>query len=164
MLWDLDETLLPTEPLREARHGAPIDLRRHPSWEEIHLHDGISEAFSRLERVPIGVVTSSPRWYVQQILDAHLPGTELAVVVTYDDVGDLKPHPESLLLAASRWRVRPQACIYIGDDLVDHQACRAADVAFFGAGWAHSPTYPAAGVAALEDPREVADVVFGQRP
>ncbi len=98
ILLDLDETLLSTELLREARHSRrPLTLADVFGYDAIRLHDGVTEGLSALARLArVGLVTSSPRWYVEQILDVHLPLYEFVVKVTYDDVDRIKPHPEPL--------------------------------------------------------------------
>ena len=46
--------------------------------------------------------------------------------VCIDDVTHPKPHPESLLLAAKRLRVKPEECVYVGDSHSDVEAGKAA--------------------------------------
>src|SRR5690606_21109613 len=91
---------------------------------------------------PVGLVTSSPRWYVEQILDDVLPSVEFSVTVTYNDVAELKPHPEPLLCALERADARPADAIYVGDSDLDYRACRSAGIDFVGAGWASEQSYP----------------------
>lgn len=49
-----------------------------------------------------------------------------SVCITIEDVTRHKPHPESLLLAARRLRLRPHECVYVGDSHTDIEAGRAA--------------------------------------
>ena len=49
-----------------------------------------------------------------------------ACVVCGDSTPHLKPHPAPLLLAAERLELAPRDCLYVGDDLRDIQAARAA--------------------------------------
>ena len=145
VLLDLDETLLPTEALREARHAErPSDLALVPGYELIRLHDGIRDGLAALSLFTrIGLVTSSPLWYVDQLLCAHLPDVEFEAMVTYEDVEKLKPDPEPLRLALTRTGVSADRTLYVGDADVDFEACEAAGIAFRGAGWADLPTFPA---------------------
>ncbi len=48
------------------------------------------------------------------------------VRVTREDVTHYKPHPEPLLLAAKRLRLKPSECVYIGDSHTDVDAGRSA--------------------------------------
>lgn len=143
-MWDLDETLLPSQHLLDARHRSdPCELARLPHFAGTALHDGVAEALIGAPNVRIGLITSSPRWYVEQILACFLPEVRFDVLVTYEDVaGNIKPDPEPLLVGLQRLGRDPSTAVYIGDDLVDHQACESASVRFLGAGWADAPTYP----------------------
>ena len=143
VLWDLDETLLPSEHLRSARHRhTPCDLLELDEFAGTALHDGVAEALVAAPGVGTGLITSSPRWYVEQILDHLLPDATFDVVVTHEDAPDIKPDPAPLLLALRRAGIDAARSVYVGDDLVDHQACASANVRFLGAGWAHTPTFP----------------------
>lgn len=145
VLFDLDETLLPTDSLLAVRHShVPRDLRDLDGFAEIRLHDGVATTLDALtDLIRVGLVTSSPRWYVEQILATHLPHFEFVVQITYEDVEHIKPHPEPLALALSMTGVEPQRALYVGDAGFDFDACSAAEVEFVGAGWVDRPTFPA---------------------
>src|SRR5258708_12823278 len=53
-------------------------------------------------------------------------GVSPACVVCGDSTPHLKPHPAPLLLAAEHLELAPRDCLYVGDDLRDIQAARAA--------------------------------------
>jgi HAD superfamily hydrolase (TIGR01549 family) len=144
VLLDLDETLLATSALETVRHShQPLPLAEAPGFSALVLHAGILDLLTALDhRISVGLVTSSPRWYVEQILAASLPRVAFDVVVTFDDVVRLKPDPEPLQIALDRTGVVADRALYVGDDLYDHEACRAAGVKFFGAAWADRPTFP----------------------
>ncbi|WP_448388530.1 HAD family hydrolase [Microbacterium aurum] len=145
ILLDLDETLLPTDSLRDARHShTRLELLSVDGFDAIRLHDGVAASLDALAALTrVGLVTSSPRWYVDQILAAHLPDFVFVVQVTYEDVEHIKPHREPLVLALSMTSVDPQRALYVGDADLDFDACAAAGVEFIGAGWADHPTFPA---------------------
>lgn len=149
---DLDETLASTAFLREARHrGVPIDLLSVPGFTDLELHRGMRTALTRLrQRFNVGLVTSSPRWYVDQLLRRLLPGFAFCSIVTYEDVASIKPDPEPILTALTNLSIEPCCAVYVGDDLVDHQAALRAGVAFVGAGWAEQPTFPVEAVQARQ--------------
>ena len=143
VMWDLDETMLPSQHLRDARHRSdPCELTRLPDFAGTGLHDGVSHAVLGIPGVRTALVTSSPRWYVEQLLELFLPEVHFDVMVTYEDVQTIKPDPEALLLGLRMLGCHPGRAVYIGDDIVDHQACSSANVRFLGAGWADAPTYP----------------------
>lgn len=144
ILFDLDNTLVPTNSLREYRHSKDsIDLMKHYKFRQIEPYNGILLSLIKVAaKVRIGIVTSSPNWYVNQIINRHFGYLQFDPLVTYNDVYELKPHPESLLLALELAHVKAAEAIYIGDALEDLMACTAAKVQFFGAGWSCSRTYP----------------------
>jgi phosphoglycolate phosphatase len=59
------------------------------------------------------------------------------VVIAGDSTPHAKPHPAPLLEAARRIGVAPEACAYVGDDLRDVQAGRAAGMATLAAAWGY---------------------------
>ena len=63
-----------------------------------------------------------------------------------DSTPHLKPHPASLLLAARAAEPRPADCCYLGDDLRDIQAARAAGMRPIAVEWGyHHPDNGAPG-------------------
>ncbi|HWU98195.1 MAG TPA: HAD family hydrolase, partial [Oxalicibacterium sp.] len=58
-------------------------------------------------------------------------------VVSGDTTAHAKPHPEPLLEAARRLSLPPHQCWYVGDDLRDIQAGRAAGMPTIAAAWGY---------------------------
>ena len=58
-------------------------------------------------------------------------------LVCGDTTPHSKPHPEPLLEAARRMRVEAAACVYVGDDLRDVQAGKAAGMATVAVAWGY---------------------------
>lgn len=144
VLLDLDETLLPTAGLESARHsGIPQSLAALAAYASVVPHPTVATTLAELARATrIGLVSSSPRWYVEQILADHFPDLAFDPVVTYDDVTEIKPSPIPLQTALALADVAVDDAVYIGDALVDHQACAALGMRFLAAGWALSDTFP----------------------
>ena len=94
--------------------------------QETRLFPGIEALLAELgaRRIAWGIVTNKALGFTERIV-AHL-GLDPACVVGGDSTPHLKPHPASLLLAAERLKLAPAACCYLGDDLRDIQAARAA--------------------------------------
>ena len=69
-------------------------------------------------------------WGIEQRL-------EPACVVGGDSTPHLKPHPASLLLAAQQLGLAADACCYLGDDLRDIQAARAAGMRPVAVEWGY---------------------------
>lgn len=90
------------------------------------LFSGMAELLAELGRRSIawGIVTNKAMRLTERIVPAL--GLAPACVVGGDSTPHLKPHPAPLLLAAQRLRLRPADCTYVGDDLRDIQAARAA--------------------------------------
>lgn len=145
VLFDLDDTLLPTDSLRTYRHSPQaIDLTQVDEYLSIIPYEGIAEALIAVSsRVRIGLVTSSPRWYVDQVLNRHFGSLHFDPLVTYNDVALLKPHPESLFLALRLAEMEPQNARFVGNAMDDFMACLAAEVSFIGAGWSCLKSFPA---------------------
>lgn len=83
-----------------------------------------------------GIVTNKPLRYT----DALLPLIGLAHAacsISGDTTPHAKPHPEPLFEAARRLQLAPEQCWYVGDDLRDIQAGRAAGMPTIAAGWGY---------------------------
>ena len=90
------------------------------------LFDGMSALLSALEarRIAWGIVTNKATRFTSRLVEEL--GVAPACVVCGDTTPHLKPHPAPLLAAAEKLRLSPADCIYVGDDLRDIQAARAA--------------------------------------
>ena len=154
ILFDLDDTLLPTSSLRDHRHSKKaVDLTHLDEFQSALPYKGVVPALHAISmKVRIGMVTSSPRWYVEQILEWHFEGIQFDPLVTYNDVSNLKPHPEPLCLAMRLAKEIPEGVYYVGNASDDHQACIAADALFIGAGWSDVKSYHTSMVLECETP------------
>ena len=84
-----------------------------------------------------GIVTNKAMRFTAPIV-AGLGLTErAAAVVAGDTTPYIKPHPAPLLHAAQAAGVDPARCAYVGDDLRDIQAGRAAGMATLVAAWGY---------------------------
>ena len=84
-----------------------------------------------------GIVTNKAMRFTQPIVAGLGLAARSAVVVAGDTTPFAKPHPEPLLEAARRAGVRPADCAYLGDDLRDIEAGRAAGMATLAAAWGY---------------------------
>ena len=102
------------------------------------LFDGINQL---LEEITVrglswGIVTNKPALYT----DALVPKIGLqhaACVISGDTTAHAKPHPEPLFEAARQLQIAPQDCWYVGDDLRDIQAGKAAGMPTIAAAWGY---------------------------
>ena len=128
---------------------------------ETRLFDGIGDLLGALERrsLPWGVVTNKAERFTFPLLEALALAARTGCVVGGDTTGRAKPHPEPLLHAARVLGVPPADCLYVGDDLRDIQAARAAGMRALAAayGYLGEAGDPAAwgADAVIAHPREV---------
>jgi len=101
--------------------------------------DGVDAMLRALEQagVPWGIVTNKVTRFTAPIVAGLGLAQRAAVVVCGDTTPHAKPHPEPLLEAARRLGVAPQQCVYVGDDVRDMQAGRAAGMPTLAASWGY---------------------------
>jgi phosphoglycolate phosphatase len=130
---------------------------------DTRLFEGMAQLLAQLdqERLPWGVVTNKAERYTLPLLHGLKLGGRAACVVGGDTTGRLKPHPEPLLHAAAMLNLPPADCLYIGDDLRDVQAARAAGMRVLAAKYGYLgdggsiESWQADAI--IEHPREVLD-------
>jgi phosphoglycolate phosphatase len=90
------------------------------------LFDGMPSLLTELEarRIAWGIVTNKATRFTSCLVEQLRVAP--ACVVCGDTTPHLKPHPAPLLAAAEKLRLAPGDCVYVGDDLRDIQAARAA--------------------------------------
>ena len=115
---------------------------------DTRLFDGIPELLARIRirKLPWGIVTNKGKRFSEPLLRLLAVDHLAACIVSGDSTPHIKPHPAPLLLAASLLSVGAGDCIYIGDDLRDVQAARAAGMRVAVAGWGY--------LGAGQDPRD----------
>jgi 2-phosphoglycolate phosphatase len=87
--------------------------------------------------LPWGIVTNKASRFGEPLVRALgllAPG---ATLICGDTTPHSKPHPAPLLEAARRLQVPAAECVYMGDDLRDVQAGRAAGMTTIVAGWGY---------------------------
>src|SRR3989344_4319914 len=142
ILFDLDGTLVQSidlyinafrEALKEYNLETTEEEFVHWYMQGWHLQD-ILEHFRKEETDVPNLRTRRDELY-ERLLRTKLEwlesGEELLphihALITADDMGKfMKPHPHGLLMGADRLKIAPQDCLYIGDQLFDMEAARAA--------------------------------------
>lgn len=127
----------------------------HPEFEALkHEYLAIYEArMTRLTRVfedmapvldaldaaglPWGIVTNKHSRFAVPVVEAAGLQHRSRVLVCGDTTPHAKPHPEPLFEAARRMGVDPAHCLYVGDDLRDVQAGRAAGMGTVAVAWGY---------------------------
>jgi 2-phosphoglycolate phosphatase len=114
-----------------------LDLYAETCCLRTRLFPGIAELLRELEsrEVRWGVVTNKATRFTERIL-SHLK-LKPDCVACGDTTAHLKPHPASLLHAAGQLDLAPQACCYLGDDLRDMTAARAAGMRPIAVEWGY---------------------------
>lgn len=95
---------------------------------DTRLFPGMDELLEALDQRDVrwGVVTNKADRYTRPLLEALGLTSRAACIVSGDTAARPKPHPDSLLHASRALALDPAACLYVGDDLRDIQAARAA--------------------------------------
>ncbi len=103
------------------------------------LFEGIAELLESLEAQSIkwGVVTNKTSRYTLPVMEALGLARRAACIVSGDSSPRPKPAPDPLWLASTLAGVVPGRCLYVGDDLRDMQAARAAGMGAIAAAWGY---------------------------
>lgn len=105
---------------------------------ESGLFEGVAALLQGIEDAGMawGVVTNKP----MRFTDPLIPQIGLAhagCIVSGDTMPFAKPHPAPLLEGARRLDIAPSACWYVGDDLRDIEAGRAAGMRTVACAWGY---------------------------
>ena len=84
-----------------------------------------------------GIVTNKAMRFTEPLVRALGLQGRAAVVIAGDTTAHAKPHPAPLLEAARRMGFEPCQCAYVGDDLRDVQAGRAAGMTTVAVRWGY---------------------------
>ena len=153
--------LTPESEGYDALRDRFLELYAENLCVDTRLFDGVPELLSTIEarEVPWGIVTNKAKRFTEPLLRTLAIGHRAACIVSGDSTPHIKPHPAPLLRAAMLLSLPAGDCIYVGDDLRDVQAARAAGMHVVVAGWGYlgeggdPRAWGADAVAAL--PREV---------
>jgi len=109
------------------------------------LFDGVPELLEDIARQGLtwGIVTNKATYLAQPLVVALGLDQDCAVLVCGDTTAHSKPHPLPLLHAAQQAGFGTDRSIYVGDDIRDIQAARAAGMASIAAGYGYcGPDHP----------------------
>ncbi len=106
---------------------------------DTRLFPGMEELLRTLDQRGMrwGIVTNKVDRFTRPLLDALGLTSRSACIVSGDTAARPKPHPDPLLHAARTLGLEPAACVYVGDDLRDIQAARAAGMPVIAAGYGY---------------------------
>jgi len=91
----------------------------------------------RARAMPWGIVTNKAARFSEPLVRALSLMPPAATLVCGDTTPHAKPHPAPLLEAARRIGVPAASCVYVGDDLRDVQAGRAAGMMTVAVAWGY---------------------------
>jgi phosphoglycolate phosphatase len=129
----------PGDPRFEALRDAFLAHYEAGLLERTRPFDGVDEMLRALEAagVPWGIVTNKATRFAAPIVAGLGLAERAAVLVCGDTTPHSKPHPEPLWHAARAMGLAPDSVAYVGDDLRDAQAARAAGMAMLAATWGY---------------------------
>lgn len=102
------------------------------------LFDGVPALLQDLHQRQLawGIVTNKPARFTDPLVP-QIGLHEAGCVISGDTTAHPKPHPAPLLEAARRLNLQPSECWYVGDDLRDIQAGRAAGMPTVAVAWGY---------------------------
>ncbi len=103
--------------------------------EKVTLIPGVLELIRKLSTrgMPIAIVSSSPKRWVDMVIERFSLGRFFKLIVTPDDLnGKGKPAPDIYLLAAKRLGIQPRDCMAIEDSRNGVESAKAAGMFCIG--------------------------------
>jgi phosphoglycolate phosphatase len=127
----------PGDPDYASLRETFLELYAERVCRETRLFPGVAELLRALHTREIrwGVVTNKATRFTEQILLSLQLKPDC--VACGDTTAHLKPHPASLLHAAEQLNLPPGSCCYLGDDLRDMKAARAAGMRPIAVEWGY---------------------------
>ena len=103
------------------------------------VFEGVWSVLDQLEHQGLGwgIVTNKAHHLALAVTEGLGLHARAGVLIGGDSTPYAKPHPEPLLEACRRLQADPATCAYVGDDLRDIQAGRAAGMVTLAAGWGY---------------------------
>jgi N-acetyl-D-muramate 6-phosphate phosphatase len=107
--------------------------------QETHVFEAVAPVLERLRShgLPWGIVTNKATRFSGPLVTALGLHAGTATLVCGDTTPHAKPHPAPLFEAARRLGFAAADCVYVGDDLRDVQAGRAAGMTTVAAAWGY---------------------------
>jgi len=182
---------LPYEVLRPTASAGARGLiqgafgydNQHPQFEELRdefltnyeknicvhskLFDGMDDLLQELEKEQVlwGIVTNKVERFTHPLLKLMSLHDRSAAIVGGDTTPHSKPHPAPILKAAEICNINPSECLYVGDDLRDIEAGRAAGMKTVAAAYGYcgcdEPVNAWGADYIIHHPSELRSIVFG---
>ncbi len=132
------------------------------------LFGGVAELLSGISQAGMawGIVTNKPARFTEPLVPL-IGLAHAGCIVSGDTTGHAKPHPAPLLEGARRLGVAPEQCWYVGDDLRDIEAGRAAGMITVACAWGYCGAVEPAAWGAdylLDTPTDLLDLLRTRVP
>jgi phosphoglycolate phosphatase-like HAD superfamily hydrolase len=134
IILDFDLTLIDrsvSEPYRKTRNWKKVfDL-----IPQFTLYDGLNEVFSYIRENDIQVVIvsfASSKLIEETAKYFNIPYN---FIIAGNQIKNKKPHPESMLKALELLKVEANDIISFGDNLIDYEASKSANIKFIACLW-----------------------------
>lgn len=120
--------MLPEHPDYRGHYDRFLTHYQRALCAETRLFDGIEALVDALEarQIAWGIVTNKSQRFTLPLMDALGYARRAACIVSGDSSPRAKPHASPMLLACSLAGIAPEACVFVGDDIRDIAAGRAA--------------------------------------
>lgn len=114
------------------------DYQNHCA-EKVCCFDGIEQTLEEIEQAgwQWGVVTNKFSNFTIPIMKKLGLYDRACVIISGDETGKLKPHPDNMLVALNKMRALPQETPYVGDDIRDSEVAQTLGMPFAAATWGY---------------------------
>lgn len=114
------------------------DYQNHCA-EKVCCFDGIEQTLEEIEQASWqwGVVTNKFSNFTVPIMKKLGLYDRACVIISGDETGKLKPHPDNMLVALNKMRALPQETPYVGDDIRDSKVAQTLGMPFAAATWGY---------------------------
>lgn len=129
----------PGEPGYEALRDEFLSEYEANLDRDSRLFDAVPACLAALAERGLrwGIVTNKASRFTAPVVAGLGLADGAAVVIAGDTTPHAKPHPEPLLEACRRLGIAPDEAVYVGDDVRDIEAARAAGMPSIAAGWGY---------------------------
>lgn len=114
------------------------DYQNHCA-EKVCYFDGIEQTLEEIEQAgwQWGVVTNKFSNFTIPIMKKLGLYDRACVIISGDETGKLKPHPDNMLVALNKMLALPQETPYVGDDIRDSKVAQTLGMPFAAATWGY---------------------------
>lgn len=139
MVWQALRMAPGTEAFKAVRQEFLDDYEKHMN-DNSHLFEGVESMLAALTESGLtwGIVTNKSAVYARPICEEKGLLPQASCLVSGSDMGKMKPLPDPLLKGIFESGSGFENVIYVGDDLRDALAAKAAGTRFIAAAWGYT--------------------------